>query len=121
MNRSPTAAGLGAFAMAATLTGLPPRRGFSLSFYRKDMNNPYYGRMGDRRRGRAEERHRPDSSSRRSSYGDIEASISVVETELIKGHDAIVLVPMDGRRAHPKVREANGLGNSRDHRRHPRR
>jgi ribose transport system substrate-binding protein len=42
--------------------------------------------------------------------GDIEGQIAVVETELVKNPDAIVLVPMNGTALIPKVMEANSMG-----------
>jgi len=105
------AAGLGAFAMAATLTGpAAAQEDFSLSFIVKDMNNPYYGRMGDGAEAAAEELGIDLTFVSAEFNGDIEGQISVVETELIKGHDAIVLVPMNGSALIPKVMEANSLG-----------
>lgn len=82
----------------------------SMAFIVKDMNNPYYWRMGEGAKRAAEELGIELSYVSAEFNGDIEGQISVVETELVKGHDAIVLVPMNGTALIPKVMEANAAG-----------
>lgn len=79
----------------------------SMAFIVKDMNNPYYWRMGEGAKRAAEELGIKLSYVSAEFNGDIEGQIGVVETELVKGHDAIVLVPMNGTALIPKVMEAN--------------
>lgn len=82
----------------------------SMAFIVKDMNNPYYARMGAGAVRAAEELGIELSYVAAEFNGDIEGQIGVVEAELIKGHDAIVLVPMNGTALIPKVMEANSMG-----------
>ncbi len=82
----------------------------SMAFIVKDMNNPYYSRMGDGALRAAKELGINLSYVSAEFNGDIEGQIGVVESELVKGHDAIVLVPMNGTALIPKVMEANSLG-----------
>lgn len=82
----------------------------SMAFIVKDMNNPYYSRMGAGAVRAAEELGINLSYVSAEFNGDIEGQIGVVESELVKGHDAIVLVPMNGTALIPKVMEANSLG-----------
>ncbi len=82
----------------------------SMAFIVKDMNNPYYARMGDGALRAAKELGINLSYVSAEFNGDIEGQIGVVESELVKGHDAIVLVPMNGTALIPKVMEANSLG-----------
>ena len=82
----------------------------SMAFIVKDMNNPYYSRMGAGAVRAAEELGIDLSYVSAEFNGDIEGQIGVVEAELVKGHDAIVLVPMNGTALIPKVMEANSLG-----------
>jgi ABC-type sugar transport system substrate-binding protein len=82
----------------------------SMAFIVKDMNNPYYARMGAGAVRAAEELGIELSYVAAEFNGDIEGQIGVVEAELVKGHDAIVLVPMNGTALIPKVMEANSLG-----------
>lgn len=82
----------------------------SMAFIVKDMNNPYYWRMGEGAKRAADELGIELSYVSAEYNGDIEGQIAVVETEIIKGHDAIVLVPMNGTALIPKVMEANAAG-----------
>ena len=83
---------------------------FKLSFIVKDMTNPYYWRMGEGAKRAAEELSIEMTFVSAKVNGDIEGQISVVETELVKSPDAIVLVPMNGTALIPKIMEANSLG-----------
>ena len=94
----------GAFAMPATA------QDFTLSFIVKDMTNPYYWRMGEGAKRAAEELGIEMNFVSAATNGDIEGQIAVVETELVKSPDAIVLVPMNGTALIPKIMEANALG-----------
>ncbi|MDE2791658.1 MAG: sugar ABC transporter substrate-binding protein [Paracoccaceae bacterium] len=82
----------------------------SMAFIVKDMNNPYYWRMGEGAKRAADELGIELSYVSAEFNGDIEGQIAVVETEIVKGHDAIVLVPMNGTALIPKVMEANAAG-----------
>ncbi len=105
------AAGLGALAITATLSGpAAAQDNVSISFIVKDMTNPYYWRMGEGAKRAAEELGIDLTFVSAEFNGDIEGQIAVVETELVKSPDAIVLVPMNGTALIPKVMEANGLG-----------
>tara|TARA_B100000795_G_scaffold28903_1_gene19090 strand:- start:3 stop:965 length:963 start_codon:yes stop_codon:yes gene_type:complete len=95
---------LGAFAMPASAGD------FKLSFIVKDMTNPYYWRMGEGAKRAADELGINLNFVSAATNGDIEGQIAVVETELVKSPDAIVLVPMNGTALIPKVMEANALG-----------
>ncbi|WP_165352896.1 sugar ABC transporter substrate-binding protein [Loktanella sp. IMCC34160] len=101
-------------AVAALATGVATTGAYaqdiSMAFIVKDMNNPYYARMGDGALRAAEELGINLSYVSAEYNGDIEGQIAVVESELVKGHDAIVLVPMNGTALIPKVMEANALG-----------
>ncbi len=83
---------------------------FKLSFIVKDMTNPYYWRMGEGAKAAADELGIDLTFVSAKVNGDIEGQIAVVETELVKSPDAIVLVPMNGTALIPKVMEANALG-----------
>jgi ribose transport system substrate-binding protein len=100
--------------VAFTLTGalaMPAMaEDFTLSFIVKDMTNPYYWRMGEGAKRAADELGIEMNFVSAATNGDIEGQIAVVETELVKSPDAIVLVPMNGTALIPKVMEANGLG-----------
>lgn len=102
------------FATAAIATTAMATTSFaqdlSMAFIVKDMNNPYYSRMGAGAVRAAEELGIELSYVSAEFNGDIEGQIAVVETELVKGHDAIVLVPMNGTALIPKVMEANSMG-----------
>ncbi len=81
-----------------------------MSFIVKDMTNPYYWRMGEGAKKAAAELGIDLTFVSAKVNGDIEGQIAVVETELVKSPDAIVLVPMNGTALIPKVMEANNLG-----------
>jgi len=93
-----------------TMVGAVSAQDISMAFIVKDMNNPYYWRMGEGAKRAAEELGIELSYVSAEFNGDIEGQIGVVETELVKGHDAIVLVPMNGTALIPKVMEANAAG-----------
>lgn len=95
---------------AGTMSGAAFAQDISMAFIVKDMNNPYYWRMGEGAKRAAAELSIELSYVSAEFNGDIEGQIAVVETELIKGHDAIVLVPMNGTALIPKVMEANAAG-----------
>jgi ribose transport system substrate-binding protein len=104
-------AGLGALAIAATMgSPVAAQDDISISFIVKDMTNPYYWRMGEGAKRAAEELGIELTFVSAEFNGDIEGQIAVVETELVKSPDAIVLVPMNGTALIPKVMEANALG-----------
>jgi ribose transport system substrate-binding protein len=105
-------AGLASVLAVATsaIAGTAFAQDISMAFIVKDMNNPYYWRMGEGAKRAAEELGIELSYVSAEFNGDIEGQISVVETELVKGHDAIVLVPMNGTALIPKVMEANAAG-----------
>lgn len=97
--------------LSATALATPSvAQDLSMAFIVKDMNNPYYARMGDGAVRAAEELGIELSYVAAEFNGDIEGQIGVVEAELVKGHDAIVLVPMNGTALIPKIMEANSLG-----------
>lgn len=95
---------------AGALTGAAVAQEISMAFIVKDMNNPYYWRMGEGAKRAADELGIELSYVSAEFNGDIEGQIGVVETELVKGHDAIVLVPMNGTALIPKIMEANASG-----------
>jgi ribose transport system substrate-binding protein len=82
----------------------------SMAFIVKDMTNPYYWRMGEGAKRAADELGIDLSYVSAEFNGDIEGQIAVFESEMVKGHDAIVLVPMNGTALIPKVMEANSAG-----------
>ena len=81
-----------------------------ISFIVKDMTNPYYWRMGEGAKQAADELGVELSWVSAEFNGDIEGQIAVVEGELVKQPDAIVLVPMNAKALIPKIREANRMG-----------
>lgn len=101
---------LGAITMIGSLATSAFAQDLSMAFIVKDMNNPYYWRMGEGAKRAAEELGINLSYVSAEFNGDIEGQIAVVETEIVKGHDAIVLVPMNGTALIPKVMEANAAG-----------
>lgn len=104
-------AGLGALAIATSLSSpTAAQSDVSISFIVKDMTNPYYWRMGEGAKRAAEELGIDLTFVSAEFNGDIEGQIAVVETELVKSPDAIVLVPMNGSALIPKIMEANSLG-----------
>ena len=98
------AVAVGAWASAGTASDV------SMAFIVKDMTNPYYWRMGEGAKRAAEELGIELSYVSAEFNGDIEGQIAVFESEMVKGHDAIVLVPMNGTALIPKVMEANAAG-----------
>ena len=82
----------------------------NISFIVKDMTNPYYARMGDGAQRAADELGINLTWVSAQFNGDIEGQIAVVETEIIKSPDAIVLVPMNATALIPKILEANSAG-----------
>lgn len=101
---------LAAATLAAGLAAPAAAQDFNLSFIVKDMTNPYYWRMGEGAKRAAEELGIEMNFVSAATNGDIEGQIAVVETELVKSPDAIVLVPMNGTALIPKVMEANSMG-----------
>ena len=81
-----------------------------MSFVVKDMTNRYYWRMGEGAKRAAKELGIELSWTSAKVNGDIEGQIAVVETELVKSPDALILVPMNGTALIPKILEANNLG-----------
>jgi ribose transport system substrate-binding protein len=81
-----------------------------MSFVVKDMTNPYYWRMGEGAKRAAEEFGIDLTWTSAKVNGDIEGQIAVVETELVKSPDALILVPMNGTALVPKILEANNMG-----------
>ena len=100
--------GLAVTGLVATATVMADN--LRMSFIVKDMTNPYYWRMGDGAKAAAAELGIDLSFVSAKVNGDIEGQISVVETELVKSPDAIILVPMNGTALIPKVMEANSMG-----------
>ena len=100
-----------ATALAAVSMATPSKADdVSMAFIVKDMTNPYYWRMGEGAKRAAEELGIDLSYVSAEFNGDIEGQIAVFESEMVKGHDAIVLVPMNGTALIPKVMEANSAG-----------
>ena len=104
--KTAAAAALVAGAMATTGSA----QDVSMAFIVKDMTNPYYWRMGEGAVRAAEELGIELSYVSAEFNGDIEGQIGVFESEMVKGHDAIVLVPMNGTALIPKIMEANAAG-----------
>lgn len=82
----------------------------NISFIVKDSTNPYYARMGDGAKRAAEELGINLTWLSAQFNGDIEGQIGIVENEIIKNPDAIVLVPMNATALIPKILEANNAG-----------
>jgi len=80
------------------------------SYVVKDMTNPYYWRMGEGARRAAKDLGVNLDWTSAQFNGDIEGQISVVESELVKSPDALILVPMNGTALIPKIMEAQSLG-----------
>ena len=95
---------IGAAAVPATADDV------SISFIVKDMTNPYYARMGDGAQRAADELGVNLTWVSAQFNGDIEGQIGVMEAELVKSPDAIVLVPMNATALIPKIMEANSMG-----------
>ncbi|MCP4380412.1 MAG: sugar ABC transporter substrate-binding protein [Hyphomicrobiales bacterium] len=101
---------LSGLAIAGALVVSASAQDMKLSFIVKDMTNPYYWRMGEGAKKAAEDMGIDLTFVSAKVNGDIEGQIAVVEAELVKQPDAIVLVPMNGTALIPKVMEANNLG-----------
>ena len=100
-----------ALALAGMISSVPAgAEDVSISFIVKDMTNPYYWRMGEGAKKAAEDLGVELSWVSAEFNGDIEGQIAVVEGELVKQPDAMVLVPMNAKALIPKIREANQLG-----------
>ena len=109
-----TARALVASALAALVMGVGASRAsaedIKISFVVKDMTNPYYWRMGEGAKQAAQDLGVELSWVSAEFNGDIEGQIAVVEGELVKRPDALVLVPMNAKALIPKIREANRMG-----------
>jgi len=101
---------LAAAVAAASLVAPVMAQNLNMSFVVKDMTNPYYWRMGEGAKRAAEELGIELSWTSAQFNGDIEGQIGVVESELVKNPDALILVPMNATALIPKILEANGLG-----------
>ena len=110
MNRTLTSIAAATALAAASLATASKADDVSMAFIVKDMTNPYYWRMGEGAKRAAEELGIDLSYVSAEFNGDIEGQIAVFESEMVKGHDAIVLVPMNGTALIPKVMEANSAG-----------
>lgn len=95
-----------------TIAGAPQSfaESIKISFVVKDMTNPYYWRMGEGAKQAAQDLGVELSWVSAEFNGDIEGQIAVVESELVKRPDALVLVPMNAKALIPKIREANRMG-----------
>lgn len=109
-----TARALAVSALAALVVGAGTSRAsaedIKISFVVKDMTNPYYWRMGEGAKQAAQDLGVQLSWVSAEFNGDIEGQIAVVEGELVKRPDALVLVPMNAKALIPKIREANRMG-----------
>ena len=110
MNRTLTSIAAATALAAASMATTSKADDVSMAFIVKDMTNPYYWRMGEGAKRAAEELGIDLSYVSAEFNGDIEGQIAVFESEMVKGHDAIVLVPMNGTALIPKVMEANSAG-----------
>ena len=110
MNRTLTSIAAATALAVASLATASKADDVSMAFIVKDMTNPYYWRMGEGAKRAAEELGIDLSYVSAEFNGDIEGQIAVFESEMVKGHDAIVLVPMNGTALIPKVMEANSAG-----------
>lgn len=95
--------------MATPITAFSADK-LKMSFVVKDMTNPYYWRMGEGAKRAAEELGIDLTWTSAKVNGDIEGQIAVVEGELVKSPDALILVPMNGTALVPKILEANNMG-----------
>ena len=82
----------------------------TISFVVKDMTNPYYHRMGEGAKQAAEELGIDLNWTSAKVNGDIEGQIAVVEGEMAKSPDAMILVPMNGKALIGKIKELNKIG-----------
>ena len=110
MKRKLTTIAVATALAAASMATVSKAEDVSMAFIVKDMTNPYYWRMGEGAKRAAEELGIDLSYVSAEFNGDIEGQIAVFESEMVKGHDAIVLVPMNGTALIPKVMEANSAG-----------
>ena len=110
MKRTLTSIAVATALAAASMATASKAEDLSMAFIVKDMTNPYYWRMGEGAKRAAEELGIDLSYVSAEFNGDIEGQIAVFESEMVKGHDAIVLVPMNGTALIPKVMEANSAG-----------
>ena len=110
MKRTLTSIAAATALAAASLATASKAEDVSMAFIVKDMTNPYYWRMGEGAKRAADELGIDLSYVSAEFNGDIEGQIAVFESEMVKGHDAIVLVPMNGTALIPKVMEANSAG-----------
>lgn len=110
MKRTLTSIAAATALAAAAMATASKAEDLSMTFIVKDMTNPYYWRMGEGAKRAAEELGIDLSYVSAEFNGDIEGQIAVFESEMVKGHDAIVLVPMNGTALIPKVMEANSAG-----------
>ena len=97
---------------SATLLGTPAAQAetTNIAFVVKDMTNPYYWRM---RAGAEEAAAEKDINllwTAAQFNGDIQGQIGIVESQLVRQPDALVLVPMNATALCPKVRQANRQG-----------
>ncbi len=81
----------------------------TFSFIVKDMTNPYFLRMQEGAVKAAEEFDIDLSWTAAQFNGDIEGQIALVEAQLARDPDALILVPMNASALCPKVKEANSL------------
>lgn len=109
LRRIVNSAAAAAIALGSSLTA-SSAEDVSMAFIVKDMTNPYYWRMGEGAKRAADELGIELSYVSAEFNGDIEGQIAVFESEMVKNHDAIVLVPMNGTALIPKVMEANAAG-----------
>jgi ribose transport system substrate-binding protein len=79
-------------------------------FIVKDMTNPYYLRMKDGAVKAAEEYNVELTWLAAQFNGDIEGQIGIVESQLSRNPDALILVPMNATALIPKIRDANRMG-----------
>ena len=109
--RNPVKSLVSAFALATGAFAAPSLADeINISFIVKDMTNPYYARMGEGAKRAAEELGVNLTWLSAQFNGDIEGQIGVVENEIVKNPDAIVLVPMNATALLPKILEANAAG-----------
>lgn len=102
--------GIAGAILAGAFTTSVSANDFKLSFIVKDMTNPYYWRMGEGAKRAAKELGIDMTFVSAKVNGDIEGQIAVMETEMVKSPNAIVLVPMNGTALIPKIMEANAAG-----------
>ena len=110
MKRTMTSIAVATALAAVSMATASKAEDVRMAFIVKDMTNPYYWRMGEGAKRAAEELGIDLSYVSAEFNGDIEGQIAVFESEMVKGHDAIVLVPMNGTALIPKVMEANSAG-----------